>query len=180
MSLTINSNPGSSYIPLRPYKPADSCSLRGQTADCGDTHPETGTTVPGKWRKYVKRRGDGGGFPNGGWEEIEQACRKKISALQGLWLSWTASDIPLPREAGGCRKTGKTVVLSRTMAGLGDIGIVRYLRPDCELRKGKKTKMYAHQGHKCIQRRQKQKESCIMHIKNLNIMHDAIVRIVQF
>lgn len=129
--------------------------------------------------EICKRRGDGGGFPVRGMGGNRTGMQKDqrtsgASGCHGLHR------IFLCHEAGGCRKNREDSGSFPHHGGPGDIGIVRYLRPDCELRKGKKTKMYAHQGHKCIQRRQKQKESCIMHIKNLNIMHDAIVRIVQF
>lgn len=104
--------------------------------------------------------------PYGGWEEIEQACRK-ISALQGPLVVMDCIGYSFAMKREVAEKTEKTVVLSRTMAARVISELSRYLRPDCELRKGKKAKMYAHQGHKCIQRRQKQKESCIMHIKKL-------------
>ncbi len=114
-----------------------------------------------KWRKYVNdvvtvaaSHGDGG---NRTGMQKDQRTSGPLVAMDCIGYSFA--------EAGGCRKNREDSGSFPHHGGPGDIGIVRYLRPDCELRKGKKTKMYAHQGHKCIQRRQKQKESCIMHIK---------------
>ena len=51
----------------------------------------------------------------GGWEEIEQACRK-ISALQGPLVVMDCIGYSFAMKREVAEKTGKTVVLSRTMA----------------------------------------------------------------
>mgnify|MGYP000278770557 CR=1 FL=1 len=53
--------------------------------------------------------------PYGGWEEIEQACRK-ISALQGPLVVMDCIGYSFAMKREVAEKTGKTVVLSRTMA----------------------------------------------------------------
>lgn len=68
-----------------------------------------------KWRKYVNDVVTVAASPYGGWEEIEQACRK-ISALQGPLVVMDCIGYSFAMKREVAEKTGKTVVLSRTMA----------------------------------------------------------------
>ena len=53
--------------------------------------------------------------PYGGWKEIEQVCRK-ISELQGPLVVMDCIGYSFAMKREVAEKTGKTVVLSRTMA----------------------------------------------------------------
>ena len=68
-----------------------------------------------KWRKYVNDVVTVAASPYGGWEEIEQACRK-ISELQGPLVVMDCIGYSFAMKREVAEKTGKTVVLSRTMA----------------------------------------------------------------
>ena len=68
-----------------------------------------------KWRKYVNDVVTVAASPYGGWEEIEQVCRK-ISELQGPLVVMDCIGYSFAMKREVAEKTGKTVVLSRTMA----------------------------------------------------------------
>ncbi|MCD7995432.1 MAG: AroM family protein [Clostridia bacterium] len=68
-----------------------------------------------KWRKYVEDVVTVAASPYGGWEEIEQACRE-ISGLQGSLVAMDCIGYSIAMKREVAEKTGKKVVLSRTMA----------------------------------------------------------------